>query len=301
MNVAGTRRVPFRDICGFKQFARWLVAALHHLTTAHCPLITAMTVAYKELSGSPVEQYGADGMTATRLFICPWDDRDAFVEEILGEGYQSGVTNPVAYPGAGGVVATSVKVEPLADDLEIQDLGDLAGGLNAYHGFAKVTVSYKRQAEALLLNAAAGIALQGQLTYSTELTYDEVTLPAGDLYLPGNTQVSFPTGSQGKIRIPVTKHILTWNAVTNPPWTAIRNSKGTWNNDAFLGAAAGTLFFDGAKVKGAFSSISSLGECPDGCVLEYTFRERPLAAQSTVGLVSITDFSLLLQAEEAQT
>jgi hypothetical protein len=260
-----------------------------------------MSVTYKELTGSPVEQYGADGMTATRLFICPWDDRDAFVQEILGEGYQSGISDPVAYPGAGGVAAIKVKVEPLADDLEIQDLGDLAGGLNAYQGFAKVTVSYKQQTESSELNLAASIASQSQLTYCTELTYDVLTIPGGDLYLPGNTQVAFPTAAQGTVRIPVTKHILTWSGVTSPPWTAIRNCKGTWNNAEFLGAAAGTLLFDGAKVKGVFSSISSLSQCPDGCDLEYTFREKPLVGQLSINLFSTSDFSLLLQAEQPET
>ncbi|MGA2799517.1 MAG: hypothetical protein ABSE63_18190 [Thermoguttaceae bacterium] len=260
-----------------------------------------MSIAYKELTGSPIEQYDANGMTATRLFICPWDDRDSFVQEILGEGYQSGISDPVAYPGAGGVAAIKVKVEPLADDLEIQDLGDLAGGLNAYQGFAKVTVSYKKQTDTVALNVVAGIASQSQLTYSTELTYDAVTLPGGDLYLPGNTQVAFPTAAQGTVCIPVTKHILTWSGVTSPPWSTIRSCKGTWNNAEFLGAPAGTLLFDGATAKGIFPSISSLSECPDGCVLEYTFRERPLVAQSSVNLFSTSDFSLLLQAEESET
>jgi hypothetical protein len=259
-----------------------------------------MSVTYKELTGSPVEQYGADGMTATRLFICPWDDRDSFVQEILGEGYQSGISDPVAYPGAGGVAAIKVKVEPLADDLEIQDLGDLAGGLNAYQGFAKVTVSYKKQTESSELNLVASIASQSQLTYCTELTYDVLTLPGGDLYLPGNTQVAFPSAAQGTVRIPVTKHILTWSGVSNPPWNTIRNCKGTWNSAEFLGAPAGTLLFDGATAKGVFPSISNLSECPDGCTLQYTFREKPLAAQSSINLFATSDFSLLLQAENPE-
>ena len=161
-------------------------------------------------------------------------------------------------------------------------------------------MSYQKQADTSTLNVAASIASQSQLTYSTELTYDEVTLPGGDLYLPGNTQVAFPTGSQSTVRIPVTKHILTWSGVTNPPWTAIRTCKGTWNNAAFLGTAAGTLLFDGATAKGVFQSISNLSECPAGCVLEYTFREKPLAAQSSINLFSTSDFSVLL-AEDTET
>ncbi|MGD0382456.1 MAG: hypothetical protein ABSA77_02970 [Thermoguttaceae bacterium] len=259
-----------------------------------------MTVAYKELTGSPVEKYDAGGMTATRLFICAWADRNSFVQEILGTGYESGISDPVAYPGASSVLAIKVKVEPLADDLEIQDLGDLAGGLNAYQGFAKVTVSYEKQIASSTLNVVASIASQSTFIYSTELTYDTLTIPGGNLYLPGNTQVAFPSGAQGTVRIPVTKHLLTWSGVSNPPWTAIRNCKGTWNNAAFLGAAAGTLLFDGAKAKGLFSSISGLSECPSGCDLEYTFRENPLAAQSSVNLFSTSDFALLLQAENQE-
>jgi hypothetical protein len=266
------------------------------------PILPAlMSIAYKELSGSPVEKYDAAGMTATRQFICAWADRNSFVQEILGAGFQSGICDPVAYPGAGGVSAINVKVEPLADDLEIQDLGDLAGGLNSYRGFAKVTVSYGKQTASTTLNAVADIASQSTFIYSTELTYDVLTLPGGDLFLPGNTQVAFPAAAQGTVRIPVTKHVLTWCGVTNPPWNAIRTCKGTWNSAAFLGAPAGTLLFDGAKAKGLFTSISNLSQCPAGCDLEYTFRERPLAAQSSVNLFATSDFSLLLQAEETET
>lgn len=260
-----------------------------------------MSIAYKELTGSPVEKYGADGMTAARIFICAWDDRNSFVQEILGEGYQSGISDPVAYPGASGILAVKVKVEPLTDDLEIQDLGGLAEGLNSYRGFAKVTVNYENSGDLSGLNIVASIASQSQLTYSTELTYDELTLPGGNLFLPGNTQVSFPTDAQGTVRIPVTKHILTWSGVLNPPWNTIRICKGTWNNAEFLGTPAGTLLFDGATAKGVFPSISDLSECTAGCDLQYTFREQPLSAQSSINLFSTSDFSLLLQAENPET
>jgi hypothetical protein len=102
-----------------------------------------MTVAFKELTGSPKETFDANGMKAERYLICAWPDRNAFVEEILGEGYQSGITNPVSYPGASGVLAAQVQVEPLTDDMVKQNLTSLTEGLNAYQGFAKVTIKYE--------------------------------------------------------------------------------------------------------------------------------------------------------------
>jgi hypothetical protein len=102
-----------------------------------------MTVAFKELTGSPKENYGPNGMTAERHLICAWQDRNSFVEEILGEGCQFGISNPVSYPGASGVLAAQVAVEPLTDDMVKQNLASLTEGLNAYQGFAKVTIKYE--------------------------------------------------------------------------------------------------------------------------------------------------------------
>ena len=256
-----------------------------------------MSIAYKELTGSPVEQYGADGMTATRQFICAWDDRDSFVQDILGEGYQSGVSNPVRYPGTADIVAIKVKVEPLADDLEIQDLGDLAGGLNSYRGFAKVTVSYGKPTVSSTLNVVAGIASQSTFIYSTELTYDTVTLPGENYICPAIPKSRFHPRHKAR-SVFRSQNIFS-------PGKACRICLGLRSETAkalgttpISGAAAGTLLFDGAKAKGVFSSISSLSECPAGCDLEYTFRENPFAAQSSMNLFSTSDFSLLLQAEK---
>jgi hypothetical protein len=102
-----------------------------------------MTTAFKELPGSPKENYGPNGMTAERQLICAWQDRNAFVQEILGEGYQSGITNPVSYPGVTTALAAQVAVEPFMDDMTKQNLTSLTEGLNAYQGFAKVTIKYE--------------------------------------------------------------------------------------------------------------------------------------------------------------
>jgi hypothetical protein len=101
-----------------------------------------MTTSFKELPGSPIENYGPNGMTAQRQFICAWNDRNALVEDILGPGYQIGSFTPIAYPGVATALASQVAVEPLTDDMVKQTLSSLTTGLNAYRGFAKVTVKY---------------------------------------------------------------------------------------------------------------------------------------------------------------
>jgi hypothetical protein len=102
-----------------------------------------MTTAFKELPGSPKESYDSNGMKAQRLLICAWNDRNALVAEILGPGYQTGSLSPISYPGVSTALAAQVAVEPFMDDMTKQTLTSLTEGLNAYQGFAKVTIKYE--------------------------------------------------------------------------------------------------------------------------------------------------------------
>jgi len=102
-----------------------------------------MSVSFKELPGSPQESYDSNGMKAQRQLICAWSDRNALVQEILGAGYQTGVPNPIAYPSVPTALAAQVQVEPFMDDMTKQNLTSLTTGLNAYQGFAKVTIKYE--------------------------------------------------------------------------------------------------------------------------------------------------------------
>jgi hypothetical protein len=101
-----------------------------------------MTTPFKELPGSPTESYDYNGMKAERQLICAWNDRNALVEEILGPAYLMGTLTPISYPGNPYALAAKVEVAPLTDDMVKQTLSSLTTGLNAYHGFAKVTVKY---------------------------------------------------------------------------------------------------------------------------------------------------------------
>jgi len=57
-----------------------------------------MTVAFKELAGSPVEYYTPEGFRAERRLLCAWDDRHAVVEQLVGNGYPFGGQSQAAYP-----------------------------------------------------------------------------------------------------------------------------------------------------------------------------------------------------------
>ncbi|HEY4759138.1 MAG TPA: hypothetical protein VIH42_01020 [Thermoguttaceae bacterium] len=256
-----------------------------------------MTTPFKELSGSPREFYGPDGMKAQRRLLCAWNDRNALVQEILGDGYQFGGENPVAYPDVSSVLAVQVQVEPLTDDMIRQELTELDEGLNAYQGFAKVTVNYETLMPTAL-SALPDVSPLTFLTYRLELDYETVAYSGGNLYWPGNPQATFPTDAQGTLRIPVTHHRLTWHRVVNPPWTAIRQTSGSWNEAEFLGAPAGTLLFDGATAEREFLSISELNQPEFGWCIEYIFRENPLVLQPNQNIFRTSDFFSLLQFEE---
>ncbi len=102
-----------------------------------------MTIAFKELAGSPIESYGPDGVQAERRLLCAWDERRLLVQQLLGDGYEFGGSSRATYPGTDNVVAMRARVEAFGDDVVKQSLTQLTEGLNAYHGFAKVTISYE--------------------------------------------------------------------------------------------------------------------------------------------------------------
>jgi hypothetical protein len=257
-----------------------------------------MSIPFYELSGSPHESFGPKGMKAERRLICDWNDRRLLVQELLGDGYEFGGSAPLNYPGAPNIVAVSIEVEPLADDLVRQDLTELTEGPNAYRGFAKITVHYQ------LLASTPGASLQQEAAANTYLTYqldfdaETVRLPGDDLFWPGNAGADFSSGSEGEVRLPATIHRLTWHRVVSPPWTAIRECQGALNQSEFLGVAAGLLMFDGVAADREFLSLPDLDNPQFGWQLEYRFRENPLMSKAASPIFRSEDFSRLLRFEE---
>lgn len=100
-----------------------------------------MPTLFKELAGSPCEEYTSEGFSATRTFLIAWEDRDAFASEVMGLGGAP----PVHYPGKPAVLAVRLRLEPFDPEApDVQPLDDLTVGLNSYtRSFAKATVDYR--------------------------------------------------------------------------------------------------------------------------------------------------------------
>jgi len=259
-----------------------------------------MTIPFKELSGSPHESFGPQGMTAIRWLICAWSDRRSLVQELLGDGYEFGGSAPVNYPDSPNIVAVRIEVEPLADDLVRQDFASVTEGLNAYQGFAKITVHYELLAPSVDVSLPQDAPPNTFLTYEMDRDTETLHLPGDGLSSSGNLQAALSATLQADVTLPVTVHRLIWHRVVSPPWTAIRACQGALNQDEFLGVAAGQLLFDGVKATREFISLPDLDYPQFGWRLEYRFREKPLMSNTTPSIFPTGDFSKLLTFEETR-
>jgi hypothetical protein len=232
-----------------------------------------MTISFKEFAGSPVETIGPEGMKATRTLLCAWDDREAVLAQLLGDGYEFGGKSRAAYPGKPDVVAMRTRCEPLADDLVVQEFPSLSEGLNRYHGFAKLTVRYE-----LLVGSgrsdAPEVAPGTFLTYRQDRDYEIVPMADDALAWQDQPAAGIPEEAIPQVRVPIIVHHLTWHRVVSPPWAAIRAGVGTVNDAAFLGAAAGAVLFDGCATEPEFLRIGDLAQAELASRIEYVFREK---------------------------
>lgn len=97
-----------------------------------------MCVLFKELAGSPSEEYNSGGFMATRTFLIAWEDRDAFAAEVMDTANH--------YPGKPTVSAVRLRFEPFdPNDPDVQAVDDTTTGLNSSSGsFAKAIVDYQK-------------------------------------------------------------------------------------------------------------------------------------------------------------
>lgn len=243
-----------------------------------------MTVAFKELAGSPVETHGPEGFQAKRVLLCAWDEREELVQQLVGDGHILGGRSRAPYPGKPDVVALRARCEPITDDVLPQELLDLTEGLNRYHGFAKVTVDYE------LLPAADRSdipnVVQGTfLTYQQGFDAETLSLSGDSFTWEAEPSQAVPDKAVPSLRVPLVEHHLTWHRVISPPWQAIRECIGTVNNAMFLGAAAETVLLDGAKADREFLRIDGFANAELAWRIRYTFRERAVktGASAIVG------------------
>lgn len=233
-----------------------------------------MAVAFRELAGSPQEQYDVNGFSARRELLVAWEDRDALAIEILGEAAQHGGAFWTTYPGKPSAFAVSIRFEPLdADRPDRKTLSTLAEGLNSYSGsFAKAVVLYKTVNELDRDDGPdneEGTQISYRMRHSAE--YREIG-PGGWSWVDNSNPL--PTDRPLAKWIPMTEHHLTWYKVVNPPWETIHALQGTVNEAEFLACPPGTLLFEGAEANKLFAGDLASGASPFCWEIKYLFRER---------------------------
>ena len=236
-----------------------------------------MSVPFKELGGSPQEEYTLEGFRAQRQFLIAWDDRDAFAGEVLGAVAQHGATTWVQYPGKPTAFAVRLRYEPFdPDNPDCKALTDLAEGLNGYtSSFAKVTVDYQTvspQDRQDGPQAETGT----HLTYRMEWGVEPQELLPGGWTWQDQPALPAPADLVPAKAVPFTDHHLTWSQVIYPPWDAIRTLQGKINSAAFLGCAPGTVLFMGAEANKLYRSGLETGASEFCWRIHYVFRQRAL-------------------------
>jgi hypothetical protein len=234
-----------------------------------------MSVVFKELAGSPIEAYDQNGMKAQRRLLCAYEDRQAALLALLG-GSQLGSPPQATYPDQPNLLAIRVRIEPFEKKPDDQGtFDDLTSDLNSYSGqFVEVVVDY----EVLHGGDSRLPKVQSNtfLTYLMDFGGEYVALPGHTLLWESDATIPVTPDSVPTLRIPITEHHVTWHRVVSPPWDAIRACVGTVNATAFLGAAAETVLFDGAKAYRQFAGLDDLLHPQFGWRITYVFREKTI-------------------------
>ena len=235
-----------------------------------------MPVVFRELGGSPVEQYDADGFSARREFLIAWEDRDAFAVEVLGEAANHGGQNSTLYPGKNAAYGVKIVYEPVdPENPDNSELNSLARGLNSYSGsFAKAVVTYNTLTSRDRLDGPENEP-GTHITYSMSHAVGDSSIRPGGWKWSDN---SMDISDYYKLykRVPVSVHNLTWHNVVSPPWATIHQLQGTVNNAEFLGCPAETVMFEGAEAEKTFRAGFDETDPSFAWKIKYVFRERSI-------------------------
>lgn len=240
-----------------------------------------MTVAFKELGGSPYESFGPDGPKARREILVAWSDRMAMVRELLGDSEEFGGNKQLAYPDWTDVVAVRIKVEAFPPAMDPQDdFDDIATQINNYTAvadqrFAKLTVEY----ELFATQVTGGFGLPTPeentfLSYHIAPSAEGLKIPTGNLQWQDEPAEPTPKEGGAMIRVPIIEHHLTWHRVARVPGAAIRNCIGRTNNAAFMGAPAGSVLFDAPTLEREFTTFNTFNSGTWAWRVGYIFLER---------------------------
>lgn len=236
-----------------------------------------MSVAFKELSGSPTETYSRGGFSAQREFLIAWEDRDAFAAEVLGEAAEFGGTTWVNYPGKTSVFAYHLEYVALdPESVDRKTLSDLTEGLNSYsNSFAKALVKY-RTVSSLDREDEPEIDANTHLSYRMAYALDFQEIPADGWRWADQPALVLPDAVKLVKTVAITEHHLTWEQVIGPPWVTIHQLQGTLNAGEFLSCPRGTMLFSGVEASKLYRSDSD-SYANDFCWrIHYLFRERSI-------------------------
>jgi len=243
-----------------------------------------MSVVFKELGGSPLEVFEPQNMRAQRRLLVAWEERHALVSQLLGEGYEFGGTRQAAYPGRPFTAVARVEVEPFPPSPDEQGtFADVTSQLNSYTGkFALVTVDYELVDERLSRKDLPRPEDDTFLTYRMDFGAEYEDISGHVMYWASDASLPVPPDVVPTIRVPITEHHITWHRVVNPPWQAIRESVGTVNALAFLGAAPETVLLDGVSADKQFVGIDELSQPQFGWRIAYVFREKAVKSGGAI-------------------
>ncbi len=235
-----------------------------------------MSMSFRELAGSPVEEYGPQGFRARREFLVAWEDRAAFAAAALGaaSGYGGGLA--ASYPGRSAVRAVSLKFEPFEPRPDEKPLASLTADMNSYSGAPLRAVIEYRSLVPPRLPRVPPVPPETFLGYRMQFAAEHVPLAPRGWQWIDDPELPLPDDLNLTLIVPLTEHHVTWHRVPLPPWEAIRALQGRVNDDDFLGAAAGTVRFDGAEADKDFQTVFDAAHPEWFWKLRYVFRERTL-------------------------
>jgi hypothetical protein len=169
-----------------------------------------------------------------------------------------------------------VRIEPFEKRPDDQGtFDDVTSDLNSYSGqFVEVVVDYALLGggQARLPQAPDGTLL----TYRMDFGGEYMALPGHQLVWQSDGTLPVTPDAVPTLRVPIIEHCVTWHRVVNPPWSAISECIGAVNAATFLGAAAETVLFDGAKAGWQFTGLDDLQQPQFGWRLTYVFREKTI-------------------------
>jgi len=230
---------------------------------------------FQEEDGSPREQYGKDGFSARRVFYCPWVRKDEALESFLGSGLGIGADGLGGlYPDKPNIIVSGLQLERFGSAPDTFDIDDPNIDLNDYpDGLAKLSVSYKKaqtvrpdapEVDDGYLDYEMNYGVEAQIVGSGELRIGA----AGNQKLENNADLVFYNGT--------IDHRLSWNKVQYAPFKGISKCRGCVNDREFLGAPAGTVLFEGARLRDRFYFSNDPEKNDVYIQMDYTFKEKQI-------------------------